>query len=114
MYCHNSAGTKFIEEWKKYLETECITCEKYGDDQELMAALDSLFFVEEEYPSQGYVTVMDDGPYAGRLQDDSGVLMYPPIGLGLDHVPLYTLENYFDDLVRSGNLWQLERVFAVV
>ena len=114
MYCHNSAGTKFIEEWKKYLETDCITCEKYGDDQELMAALDSLFFVEEEYPSQGYVTVMDDGPYAGRLQDDSGVLMYPFTGLGLDHVPLYTLENYFDDLVRSGNCWHLARILAVV
>merc|ERR1711897_107438 len=64
-----------------------------------MTALDNLFFVENEFPSQGYVTVMDDGPYAGRLQDDSGVLMKVPIGTGLDHVPLYTLENYFDELI---------------
>ena len=52
-----------------------------------MAALDSLFFVEEEYPSQGYVTVMDDGPYAGRLQDDSGILMYPMTLLGKRRLP---------------------------
>merc|ERR1712157_187645 len=88
-----------IEEWKKYLETDCITCEKYGGDQELMTALDNLFFIENKFPSQGYVSVMDDGPYAGRLADDGGVLMLTLTQTGLDHVPLYTLENYFDELI---------------
>jgi hypothetical protein len=101
LHCQNFAGEKFIEEWKKYLETDSVTIANYGDDQELMTTIENLFEIEKEYTSQGYVTVMEDGPYAGRLKDDSGVLFLPMVGAGLDHIPLYTFKNHFEDLVRT-------------
>jgi hypothetical protein len=101
LHCQNFAGEKFVEEWKKYLETDSVTIANYGDDQELMTTIENLFEIEKEYTSQGYVTVMEDGPYAGRLKDDSGVLFLPMVGAGLDHIPLYTFKNHFEDLVRT-------------
>merc|ERR1712194_690871 len=59
----------------------------------------SLFAITEEYPSQAYVTLLDDGPYAGRLADDSGVVFFDLVGVGMEHIPLYAVKTYFDDLV---------------
>ena len=76
--------------------------EKFGDDDDLMTAVESLFIIIEEHPSQGHATVVKDGPYAGRLGDGLGVTFeVNEIGVGLDHVPLETLKNHFDELVRS-------------
>ena len=76
--------------------------EKFGDDDDLMTAVESLFIITAEHPSQGHVTVMKDGPYAGRIAEYVGVTFeVNEIGVGLDHVPLETLKNHFDELVRS-------------
>ena len=75
--------------------------EKFGDDDDLMTAVESLFIITAEHPSQGHATVLKDGPYAGRLLDDAGVTFEVNIGSGFDHVPLETVKNHLDELVRS-------------
>lgn len=98
LYCQNSAGYKIVDEWKKYLETSQLR-EKYGDDEAFMTSMESLFFVAAEYPNQGYVTLLTEGPYAGRLNDDGGIMLYQSIPNGLDHVPLDTVRNDLDELI---------------
>ena len=66
-----------------------------------MTAVESLFTIIAEHPSQGHVNLMKDGPYAGRLGDDLGVTFEVNIGFGFDHVPLETVKNHLDELVRS-------------
>ena len=96
--CHNSAGDKLIDEWKKYLETSQIK-EEYGNDEVIMTLVQNLFEIDKEYDSLGYVDLMDAGPYAGRLRDDNGVV-FTSLNTQMDHVPMDTVKNYFDELVR--------------
>ena len=98
-FCHNAAGDKFIDEWKKYLETSQIK-EEYGNDEDIMTVIQNLFGIVKEYDSQLYVTLLEDGPYAGHLGDDDGVRFYP-LNNTYDHVPMNTVKNYLDELVRS-------------
>ncbi len=99
LFCHNSAGDKFIEEWKSYVK-DGATATGYGDDAEFMSHVEGLWTIRAEHPSQGYVTLRDEEPHKGRLQDDFGVLLSSGIGNGFDHVPLHTVTNYLDELVR--------------
>jgi hypothetical protein len=82
------------------LETSQIK-EKFGDDDDLMTAVESLFTIIAEHPSQGHVNLMKDGPYAGRREVDLGVIFEVPFEIGMDHVPLETVKNHLDELVRS-------------
>ena len=90
LYCHNSVGDKFIEEWKAYVKGG-LTATNYGDDAEFMSHVEGLWNIMADHLSQGYLTVMVDEPHKGRLQDDRGVLLSTDIGYGFDHVPLHTV-----------------------
>jgi len=99
LYCHNSAGDKFIEEWKMYIKEDGETGKEYGEDAELLAQAEDLFTINREFPSQGFVTLRKEEPHMGRLQDDFGVKLSADVRKGFDHVPLYTVTNYLDELV---------------
>ena len=104
LYCHNSAGDKFIEEWKMYIKEDGETGKEYGEDAELMAQAEDLFTINREFPSQGFATLRKEEPHQGRLNDDFGVKLSADVGKGFDHVPLYTVTNYLDELVRVSIL----------
>jgi len=98
-FCHNSAGDKFIDEWKKYLETSQIK-EEYGNDEDIMTVIQNLFIIHEEYDSQIDIDFLKDGPYAGHLEDDGGVMFHGKLkSLSFDHVPMDTVKNYLDELI---------------
>ena len=100
-FCHHSAGDKLIDEWKKYLETSQIK-EEYGNDEDIMTVIQNLFIIHEEYDSQIDIDFLKDGPYAGHLEDDGGVMFHGKLkSLSFDHVPMDTVKNYLDELVRS-------------
>ena len=93
-----------------YIKEDGETGKEYGEDAELLAQAEDLFTINREFPSQGFVTLRKEEPHMGRLQDDFGVKLSADVGKGFDHVPLYTVTNYLDELVRVSTLRSMKCV----